>query len=602
MPSQPSTTELTDTVTRHEVIDLREARSARDRREADPAPRRMSDAFGPFHARHRLVLAIVLYVATAIGAWSVRFVQDDAFISFRYARNLAEGRGLVFNPGERVEGYTNFLWTVLMAIPERLGWSTPLFSQIVGIGCALATVAIAKWLAAKVLGDGARAYLAAVVLVTNMTFLSYATGGLETMLQTLLVTAMVGLLLPFDVERLAGLRARQAAAGLVGGLALLTRLDSAVLLAVASVVHLFALRRISLRPVRAVVTSAIVIGSPLLAVVTPWLIWKEHYYGTTFPNTLTAKTGAFFWWPLLYGLLYVVVFLLSFGLPLLAPRLRGVWRESTPRLRQIAWVIPVWLGYIVLVGADFMEFRFVVPILPVIAIVEFVALDTFTAVRKQVLLVGALAVASIGHVVLPSLGYPVSTFHDLDIWPATTPYSQWSVGRDLAATFPGGLDEPNQVRMAIGSLGIWSYESQLPTVDLLGLTDPVVARRGEALNVYYPGHLRLAPLDYLVERSVNLVAMVRVIERRDPDRRTYRLSEVTKLYPVVDLGELPPTARVVEIPIANDDVWMAIYLTPHPAVDRAIATRGWRVFPIERVCRASDIPFLVRLVGTRTCA
>ena len=562
----------------------------------------MSDAFGPFHARHRLALEIVLYVATAVGAWSVRFVQDDAFISFRYARNLAQGRGLVFNPGERVEGYTNFLWTVLMAIPERLGWSTPLFSQIVGIVCALATVAAAKWVATKVLGDATRAYLVAVVLVTNMTFLSYATGGLETMLQTLLVTAAIGLLLPLGAERVHRLRVRQLGAGVVGGLALLTRLDSAVLLGAASVVHLVAVTRLSVRPVRAVVASALAIGGPLLALVTPWLIWKERYYGTAFPNTLTAKTGAFFWWPVLYGLLYVVVFLLSFGLPLLAPRLRGVWRESTPRLRQIAWVIPVWLGYVVLVGADFMEFRFVVPILPLIAIVEFVALDTFTAVRKQVLLVGALAVASVGHVVLPSLGYPVSTFHDLDIWPATTPYSQWSVGRDLAATFPGGLDESNQVRMAIGSLGIWSYESQLPTVDLLGLTDPVVARRGEALNVYYPGHLRLAPLDYLVERSVNLVAMVRVIERRDPDRTSYRLSEVTKLYPVVDLGELPPIARVVEIPIANDDIWMAIYLTPHPAVDRAIAARGWRVFPIERVCRAGDIPFLVRLVGTRTCA
>lgn len=562
----------------------------------------MSDAFGPFHARHRGALEVALYVATAVGAWSVRFVQDDAFISFRYARNLAHGRGLVFNPGERVEGYTNFLWTLLMAIPERLGWSTPQFSQIVGIVCALATVAVAKWLAAKVLANGARAYLVAVVLVTNMTFLSYATGGLETMLQTLLVTAAIGLLLPLDAERMRRLRVRQLGAGIVGGLALLTRLDSAVLVAVASVVHLVAVTRISVRPVRAVVTSAFVIGAPLIAVVTPWLIWKERYYGTMFPNTLTAKTGAFFWWPLLYGLMYVVVFLLSFGLPLLASRLRGVWRESTPRLRQVAWVIPIWLGYIVLVGADFMEFRFVVPILPVIAIVELVALDTFTAVRKQVFLVGALASASIGHVVLPSLGYPVSTFHDLDIWPATTPYSQWSVGRDLAATFPGGLDEPNQVTMAIGSLGIWSYESQLPTVDLLGLTDPVVARRGEALDVYYPGHLRLAPLDYLVERSVNLVAMVRVIEQRDPDRTSYRLSEVTKLYPVVDLGELPPTARVVEIPIANHDVWTAIYLTPHPAVDRAIATRGWRVSPIERVCRSGDIPFLVRLVGTRTCA
>src|SRR4051812_9442686 len=42
---------------------------------------------------------------------------DDAMISMRYARNLAEGRGLVWNPGEQpVEGYTNFLWTLWMAV------------------------------------------------------------------------------------------------------------------------------------------------------------------------------------------------------------------------------------------------------------------------------------------------------------------------------------------------------------------------------------------------------------------------------------------------------------------------------------------------------
>ena len=53
-----------------------------------------------------LVLAITYGVCT----------QDDAFISFRYAENLANGQGLVFNPGERVEGYSNPLWTVLFAV------------------------------------------------------------------------------------------------------------------------------------------------------------------------------------------------------------------------------------------------------------------------------------------------------------------------------------------------------------------------------------------------------------------------------------------------------------------------------------------------------
>ena len=69
-----------------------------------------------------------LYAVAAVAAWWVRSVQDDAFISFRYAKNLANGSGLVFNSGERVEGYTNFLWTLILWIPEHFGWNTPMFS------------------------------------------------------------------------------------------------------------------------------------------------------------------------------------------------------------------------------------------------------------------------------------------------------------------------------------------------------------------------------------------------------------------------------------------------------------------------------------------
>ena len=49
------------------------------------------------------------------------YTSDDAYISYRYARNLADGAGLVWNPGEHVEGYSNFLWTVLLAASDKLG-------------------------------------------------------------------------------------------------------------------------------------------------------------------------------------------------------------------------------------------------------------------------------------------------------------------------------------------------------------------------------------------------------------------------------------------------------------------------------------------------
>src|SRR4051812_34401047 len=54
------------------------------------------------------------------------WLADDAFISFRYAQNFASGLGLVFNPGEWVEGYTNFLWTIGLGLLAKAGVDIPL--------------------------------------------------------------------------------------------------------------------------------------------------------------------------------------------------------------------------------------------------------------------------------------------------------------------------------------------------------------------------------------------------------------------------------------------------------------------------------------------
>jgi hypothetical protein len=61
-----------------------------------------------------LLMLLVLFIAGAWYAWSGEDTWDDAFISFRYARNLADGYGLVWNPGgEPTQGYTNFLFSHL---------------------------------------------------------------------------------------------------------------------------------------------------------------------------------------------------------------------------------------------------------------------------------------------------------------------------------------------------------------------------------------------------------------------------------------------------------------------------------------------------------
>ena len=60
------------------------------------------------------------------------FVTDDAYITFRYARNFARGLGPLFNVGEEppVEGYSNFLWMCLAALVERLGGNVEFWPNV----------------------------------------------------------------------------------------------------------------------------------------------------------------------------------------------------------------------------------------------------------------------------------------------------------------------------------------------------------------------------------------------------------------------------------------------------------------------------------------
>ena len=90
----------------------------------------MSDLAAVIRRYWPVVVATVLLVPHAL---MFDFVNDDAYISFRYARNLAEHGQLVFNVGERVEGFTNFLWTVLLAGGIKLGLSPVLTSRFLGI-------------------------------------------------------------------------------------------------------------------------------------------------------------------------------------------------------------------------------------------------------------------------------------------------------------------------------------------------------------------------------------------------------------------------------------------------------------------------------------
>lgn len=550
-------------------------------------------------------LHIWMIVVATVVAWLVRFDQDDAFITYRFARNLARGNGLVFNVGDRVEGYTNFLWTALLAVPERLGWPVIGFGQVLGLTSFVVALVLFHRLSARFLPSRGQQLLALLVLCTNMTFLAYGTGGMETMLQTALLLGMAALLLP-PAGGAPTRWLRWIGAGLLGALALLTRLDSAVLVvAIPLVAAVSGLRAGTERglSVRALIARLIGTGLTAAVVVAPWLVWKLDYYGTVTPNTYVAKAGAPLTARLLYGFLYLLAFFLSYGVFLLVPRIRDTWRarRSLSALGPAVALSAVWCAYICWVGADFMEFRFMVPIIPYLAVIGAVVIDPVTKWSR--LLVVSMLVISALHRVAPSPIVPVNSISALD--QAVQPGTQLGLGHDLGHWFR--TDDPSQSPViATSTLGAISYGSDLHVVDMIGLTEPDIAQHGLPAAHYYPGHVKMATVDQLRDAHVNLVLGTGLPAKPDPKRKAYDVRELIPTWPVVDLGELPSDARVVEIPFMGNRVIPAIELVRNPVVDAAVKREGWRTFPIDRGCKG-DGPdnVLVKIVsftnGTRTC-
>ena len=137
-----------------------------------------------------LVLALAIFFGyhhAVVGDWML----DDAFISFRYARNFAEGHGLVYNPGEDpVEGYTNFLWTFLLGLGAMADLDIVHLSRVLGAAAAVLTlvlVANAHRFIARM--TPLASALAVLFLATYAVFLPWPTSGMETTLFGLLLLA-----------------------------------------------------------------------------------------------------------------------------------------------------------------------------------------------------------------------------------------------------------------------------------------------------------------------------------------------------------------------------------------------------------------------------
>ena len=431
------------------------------------------------------------------------WLSDDAFVSFRAIDNLVSGRGLVSNVGERVQGFTNPLWTLLVAVAYWPSGDIYGSAMVLSLLCCLGTVYFV-W---RLHRGGWRTAWALLLLAMSVRFGAFSTGGLENCLAHLLLAAFFYL------------STRQPASSpwfwLVGGLVVLNRLDHALLV-------LPALGLVAARDWRQSWRLCLLGLAPLAA----WFLFAIVYYGFPYPNTAYAKlnTAIPLGAQLAQGLAYLTdsVFTDPLVLPvILLSLLATLWsRPRSPLLLAHGVGVLLYLIYVCGIGGDFMSGRFLTaPFLVAVLLLS-------ELIPRQPLAAVALAAVALltGHRLLapvPSDGGGACAVPPSGIVDERVCYVEHTgLAQNVRtkkfkrhAYFQEGIglrDGPRRVVVNDGpGLAGFAAGPGVHTIDPMALTDPLLARISfRPGGDWRPGHFtRPVPDGYpeSVERGENLV-------------------------------------------------------------------------------------------------
>jgi len=442
------------------------------------------------------------------GISSVDFINcyvDDVFIPMRYAEHAAQGYGLVFNIGERVEGYSNFLWTALLTAAASAGinqdrspYALLSFAKIAGFLCGLATILVATWLAVRISRESthrstkAMMVAAIISIPAASSFTLWSVSGMETPLCALFLILGASLhWIGFGREPAHKSRPYFLLGGIASALACLTRPEQMFawgLMMVVLMMFVNPQQRRSLIP-GAIMTTLVIIA---------FEVWRWNYYGEFLPNSVMAKSGGGIWTHL-DGLRY--------GLAALAGSL-GIAGLGLMRAVRLARRSSQWASLVLAAGAqlcfvaassgDWMPgFRFLVPAIPLMCVVAYAGLADLLGEERQALhapaLLGIAILFSVGvyfngRMLIRAQANYQSGLRGIELPQSKEPLV---IAKDLNVIVPHGAT------VSMVECGEIAYFA--PTIhvlDVLGLMDKEIAR--------LPGrHMHGLTLEYFLSRNAD---------------------------------------------------------------------------------------------------
>jgi arabinofuranosyltransferase len=415
--------------------------------------------------KSKLILLVIVGVFVA-HCLSLNFTQDDAFISYRYVENLVQGSGLVFNSGERVEGYTNFLWILVLSIFARLGLNIIVVSKILGVGSGCATLVLLYQLSRMFFPkrEWLLPLLPPLLLTATSAFAYWSISGLETSLFVMMVLLSIHLYLTRPMLWVI------SCAG-----STLVRPEGALIFGILLLHHAVSKKGESKR----VLTQVGVFALLLL----PFAVFKLTYYGDLLPNPFYAKTGLSFEY-MKSGVEYFWQFLKHYGLwglIYLLPLLFYSRLDSKGRLLLL--LAYVYTLYIVMVGGDVLKaHRFFLPILPFLYLLLVISVrECFSRFKREVKhsMVQVILLVSIA---LLFFFLPYRWIRDVRTAETALVEGMRFRAEYLRASFPPPF------LVAISTIGSISYHlgTKITVIDMLGLTDRNISRHPETLEGIAP--------------------------------------------------------------------------------------------------------------------
>ena len=416
-----------------------------------------------------------------VGLWKYHdFDTDDSYISLRYSQNLLDGHGLVWNPEERVEGYSNFLFVLIVSLLGWTGIEIVTAAQVLGLSASALLLAYLIWCGTRV-SEAEPIVRALPILLTAGSFCMaiWSLGGLETTLFSLLVTT--GVLTAID--GLKGSPKSAAISGVLLGLATLTRPDGGLFFVVAALFYIWQFFRH--RPRSGTRLTLFLLSFLLLVGVHE--IWRYTYYGSLLPNTWYVK-GNISWdrlamgWRYLVGFAVTQPFLLVPFLLVLVHRL--VIRQWDVTLSVLSISVIAFTLYVAAIGGDHMlAYRPLVAIIPLMGIVIALGLEPVLRGIRGLVVISIFTLLVVSQIPFPGLGIQGAERPD------GASYCGKIVGKYINSNWPGGS------LVALNSAGATPYFApNLRFLDMLGLNDTTIARRKSTPMILpyqiVPGHAK----------------------------------------------------------------------------------------------------------------